>query len=47
MEMITKKLMEKNGQSLHGNETTTNEKAGISLNEANKQNNSDSGCCSL
>ena len=47
MEMITKKLMEKNSQSLHGNETNTNEKAGISLNEANKQNNSDSGCCSL
>ena len=47
MEMITKKLMEKNSQSAQGNITNTNEKAGISLNEANKLNNSDSGCCSL
>ena len=51
MEMITKKLIEKNGQAPHSNtntpNNTPNEKAGISLNDANQQNNGDNSCCSF
>ena len=49
MEMITKKLMEKNGQGGHNPvaNNNNNEKAGISLGEANQQNNGDNGCCNM
>ena len=51
MEMITKKLIEKSGQAAHSNtntpNNTPNEKGGISLNDANKQNNGDNSCCSF
>ena len=48
MEMITKKLMEKNGQGGHSPAANNNnEKGGISLGEANQQNTGDNGCCNL
>ena len=48
MEMITKKLMEKNGQGAQGGAVPNNmEKAGVSLDEAKQQNNGDNNCCSL
>ena len=47
MEMITKKLMEKSGQPQPNAATNNNEKAGISLEEANQQRNGDNNCCSL
>ena len=47
MEMITKKLMEKNGQGAPGAPTNNPVKAGVSLDEARQPNNEDSNCCSL
>ena len=47
MEMITKKLMEKNGQGAQNATTNNPEKSGISLSETNQQNNGDNNCCSL
>ena len=47
MEMITKKLMEKNGQGAPGAPTNNPVKAGVSLDEARQQKNEDSNCCSL
>ena len=47
MEMITKKLMEKNGQGAPGAPANNPVKAGVSLDEARQQNNEDSNCCSL
>ena len=48
MEMITKKLMENNGKPTSGTVTNNNDKAGISLNEANQKKNEDNNnCCSL
>ena len=48
MEMITKKLMEKNVQGAHGAAPTNNiEKVGVSLDEAKQQNTGDNNCCSL
>ena len=46
MEMITKKLIEKNGQVGSTNTDTGNEKKGISLDNSNPNTNGD-GCCSL
>ena len=47
MEMITKKLIERNGQG--GNNTTENgnQKEGISLDKTNLQNNNGDNCCSF
>ena len=47
MEMITKKLMDKNTQGPSGAPPNNIEKAGMSLDEAKKQNNEDNNCCSL
>ena len=48
MEMITKKLMEKNAQGAQGAAPTNNiEKVGVSLDEAKQQNTGDNNCCSL
>ena len=47
MEMITKKLMEKSGQPQPNAGTNNNEKAGISLEEANQQRTGENNCCSL
>ena len=47
MEMITKKLMEKNGQGAPGAPANNPVKAGVSLDEARQPNNEDSNCCSL
>ena len=48
MEMITKKLMEKNGQAAPGAPINNNSvKAGVSLDEAKQQNKDDNNCCSL
>ena len=45
MEMITKKLIERNGQGGGASSTDTgNEKRGISL-ENNNQNANENGCC--
>ena len=44
MEMITKKLIEKNGQG--GSTDTGNEKKGISLDNSNQNTNGDN-CCSF
>ena len=46
MEMITKKLIEKNGQGGSNMTDTGNEKKGISLDNNNQNANGD-GCCSL
>ena len=46
MEMITKKLIEKNGQGGQNNTDTGNEKKGISLDNSNQNTNGDS-CCSF
>ena len=46
MEMITKKLIEKNGQGGSTNTDTGNEKKGIALDNSNPNSNGD-GCCSL
>jgi len=46
MEMITKKLMEKNTQGAGAGPVANNtEKSGLSLNDSKPQNNEDSGCC--
>ena len=47
MEMITKKLIERNGQG--GNNTTEKkkQKEGISLDKTNLQNNNGDNCCSF
>ena len=47
MEMITKKLIEKNGQGNSGTTNTANEKGGISLGENNQQNANEDNCCSF
>ncbi len=47
MEMITKKLMEKSGQTQTEADHNNIEKAGVSLNDANQQNSGDNNCCSL
>ena len=47
MEMITKKLMDKNGQPAPGAPINNSVKAGVSLDEAKQQNNDDNTCCSL
>ena len=47
MEMITKKLIEKNGQGGSNMTDTGNEKRGISLGDNNQQNNSGDNCCSF
>ena len=47
MEMITKKLIEKNGQGNSDTNNTGNEKAGISLGENNQQNTNGDNCCSF
>ena len=47
MEMITKKLMEKNGQGAPGAPANNPVKAGVSLDEARQQNDQDNNCCSL
>ena len=47
MEMITKKLIEKNGQGNSGTTNPGNEKGGISLGENNQQNNMGDNCCSF
>ena len=47
MEMITKKLIEKNGQGGTNVTDTGNEKKGISLGENNQQNNNENNCCSF
>ena len=46
MEMITKKLIEKNGQGGSTNTDTGKEKKGISLDNSNPNSNGDR-CCSL
>ena len=47
MEIITKKLIEKSGKTVQGN-NNTNEKSGISLNDGNLQNyDDDNNCCSF
>ena len=46
MEMITKKLMEKNTQGAGAGPVVNNtEKSGLSLNDSKPQNNEDSNCC--
>ena len=47
MEMITKKLIEKNGQGGENNTDTGNEKKGISLDNKNQENNNENNCCSF
>ena len=47
MEMITKKLMDKSGQSAPGAPINNPEKAGVSLDETKQQNRDDNNCCSL
>ena len=48
MEMITKKLMEKNGQGPSSSGGNNNiEKAGVSLDEAKQKTNEDNNCCSF
>ena len=47
MEMITKKLIEKNGQGGTNVTDTGNEKKGISLGDNNQQNNNGDNCCSF
>ena len=45
MEMITKKLMTKNGQGPAGPGASNAEKTGVSLNDSKPQNNDESACC--
>ena len=47
MEMITKKLIEKNGQGNSGTTNPGNDKGGISLGDNNQQNNMGDNCCSF
>ena len=47
MEMITKKLIEKNGQGGTNVTNTGNEKKGISLGDNNQQSNNGDNCCSF
>ena len=47
MEMITKKLIENSGKGSTGEEANITNKGGISLNDANQQNNGENSCCSL
>ena len=47
MEMITKKLIEKNGQGGTNVTDTGNEKKGISLGDNNQQNNNGDNRCSF
>ena len=47
MEMITKKLIEKNGQGGTNVTDTGNEKKGISLGDNNQKNNNGDNCCSF
>ena len=47
MEMITKKLMEKNGQGAPGAPANNPVKAGVSLDEAKQKTNEDNNCCSF
>ena len=45
MEMITKKLMTKNGQGQAGPGASNTEKTGVSLSDSKPQNNEESSCC--
>ena len=47
MEMITKKLIERNGQGSNNTNETGNQKEGISLDKTNLQNNNGDNCCSF
>ena len=47
MEMITKKLIERNGQGGNNINETGNQKEGISLDKTNLQNNNGDNCCSF
>ncbi len=47
MEMITKKLMTKNGQGQAGPGASNTEKTGVSLSDSKPQNNEESSCCWL
>ena len=47
MEMITKKLIERNGQGGNNTTETGNQKEGISLDKTNLQNNKGDNCCSF
>ena len=47
MEMITKKLIERNGQGGNNTNETGNQKEGISLDKTNLQNNNGDNCCSF
>ena len=47
MEMITKKLIERNGQGDNNTTETGNQKEGISLDKTNLQNNNGDNCCSF
>ena len=47
MEMITKKLIERNGQGGNNTIETGNQKEGISLDKTNLQNNNGDNCCSF
>ena len=47
MEMITKKLIEKNGQGGENNTDIGNDKKGISLDNKNQDNNNGTDCCSF
>ena len=47
MEMITKKLIERNGQGVNNTTETGNQKEGISLDKTNLQNNNGDNCCSF
>ena len=47
MEMITKKLIEKNGQGGENNTDIGNDKKGISLDNKNQENNNGGDCCSF
>ena len=47
MEMITKKLIEKNGQGGENNTDIGNDKKGISLDNKNQENNNGTDCCSF
>jgi hypothetical protein len=47
MEMITKKLIEKNGQGGANATDNGNDKKGISLGDNNRQSNNEDNCCSF
>ena len=47
MELITKKLIERNGQGNPGMTNTGEEKKNISLGESDQQNTNGDNCCSF